>query len=507
MASKLKLFFVFSVFIFLNISQAQSIDKIFERISNKISEDNTYLNLYYVDLYLNLENELNNFTKIPLVAGGEISFQASGDAQKRYRIIYLPENIEFDTLTILIIKELSDQTQQGAGMIGAGGIKTQEKVVLNFVDVQNLYYNHNDIYDLLLNKTEELIGNGGEYKLINQELFLNNGLKKSKGITASDNEDFLNFNWANNFHFYPKIQQSSGLDSLSDREKAKYEKDFILDVNLDHITFFHKSMKFKENSISFEANTVNPLLNNVPWANMSLSSGLRILIVLSSGKKDLLKDFIIDAKILGRFPINTSTLSEKLPFVFVDNVALNTTTGVEIELATSRFVGFPFLRIYYSTGADNFDNPYVKFGVPDSAYAYFTVDQWFATMSFFWNTNELRNLRLKMELGIGRHNVKKVTYLNILNLENVKNNMSPYVMFNMTFVPDSRGGELFSTSIRYYDNIIKLDFWLKLLALDRENNNVLRLTATHISKPILRGLKEWEGKGSTFIGINYRWGF
>lgn len=497
---------IFIIFLsFLTFSSAQPLDKLYDKIETKIKEDNTYLNLYYYDFQPGNQQDVANFKEIPKANNQKISFGVDLERTLRYRLVFLPENIEFDELNLLEVREVTTPTGEGGNIFGSGEnggiIEDESKVVLNFEDVQNLFFEHKDIYDKLINLIESMSNEYEPQSMLN--IKVDEEINKSRGISARNNKDFLLYHWVNDNHYYPNPSKQAAR-GRSSRAQALGDNPLIFSVSPDKITFFYRDyMEWDYNSLSVEVKSGNELLNIHPYESMTLSAGLRSLVFLSKNSEDPENDFIIDAKVLGRFPVDFSNSINSIPFVFADPPKLNLKGGVEIELSSTRPLGLPFLNFYFSSSAEDFKNPFVKFGSPDSSYAFFSFSQWLTTMSFYWNTSEARNLRLRLDLGVGKHNIIKATYFNGITREVIQNKMLPYAKLFVNFTPS--GYELFSANLRYYDNIFKLEFWMKVVEIAKDH--VIRVSASHITTPFFRSINDWENEGSTFVGINYRYGY
>ena len=483
----------------------QTVEKLYAKIEKKLKEDNTYLNLLEVSFAPVKADDVKPFQGIPKKDGSKYDFELIDGVE--YQFIILPENIDFDQPVLLFVKKVTPPSSLGGQKFFQSVAAAQPKVeiALDFEDVQNLYFNHRKIYNKLLNKVKELMKEETPKSLL--KIHVDKELHKSKGISAPDNLDYLNFQYANSPHMYPKEKKSvtsGGRFVRPGSRKAGSTTPFKVSYDLSRLTFFYeKYMQWDNNSISTELNFNNGLLNLLPFQSMTMSLGIRSLIFLSGAKRNLRKDFIIDAKIFGRFRVNTSSLVTGLPFMFSERPKLNVGSGVVADVKTTRAFGLPFLHFYFASGTENYDNPYVSFGKPDSSWAYFSFTQWFATMSFYWNTNQERNLRMRFDFGIGRYNVSKATYYKGVQTELVYNQFQPYFKLYVNFVP--KGNQLFSAAFRLYDSILKFDFWLQLLKL--KPNHVVRFTASYIAEPLFRKTRPWENAKSTMIGLNYRFGF
>lgn len=489
-------------------TQAQTVDRYIEKISRKIKEDNTYLNLKAVSFLPLKPQELNDFSKIPLANGESYSFDYVDGVQ--YKFIFLPENIDFDEPVLLLVKKITPPASGGGQefFASATAAAPTEEVVLSFEDIQNLYFSHIKIYNLLLDKVKALLKDNEPESLL--KLKIDTEVKKSRGLSAPDNLDYLNYELANSPHMFPPKPAKTvggkkrGFVRPGSKRGGATSNPMKISAEFGKWTFFHKDyMNWDNNTISAEINTENGLLNLLPWQPMTLSLGIRSLIFLSGKTRNVQKDFIIDATMLGRFRINTHGLVSHLPFMFSDAPRLNVGSGVELKISTTRIFGLPFLNFYFSSGTEDYDNPYAVFGKSDSSYAYFSFTQWLATMSFYWNTNQERNLRFRMDVGIGRYDVAKAVYHKGTHTSLVFNRFQPYIKLYMNFVP--KGNELFSANISLFDSVLKFDFWLQLLKL--KPAHTFRFYASYIGSPLFRRTHEWENAKSTMLGIIYRFGF
>lgn len=503
MIKKLLILFLLSA---IGYSQAQTVDRYIQKISRKIKEDNTYLNLKAVSYSPLKPQELKEFSGIPLLNGEKYDFDFVDGVQ--YEFIFLPENIDFDEPVLLVVNKITPPPSGGGQeffTVAATG--PTEEVVLSFEDIQNLYFNHRDIYEKLLAKVKLLLKETEPESLL--KIKIDSEVKKSRGLSAPDNLDYLNFSYVNSPHMFPPKPKTSkkggrGFVRPGSRRSAGTQSPMKISAEFGKWTFFHKDyMNWDNNTISVEINTTNELLNVLPWQPMTMSVGIRSLIFLTGKNRNIQKDFIIDASLLGRFRVNTHGLVSYLPFMFSDPPRLNVGAGVEIKLSTTRAFGLPFLNFYFSSGTEDYNNPYAVFGKSDSSYAYFSFTQWLATMSFYWNSNQERNLRFRMDVGLGRYDISKAVYYKGTQTNLVFNRFQPYLKLYLNFVP--KGNELFSANIRLFDSVLKFDFWLQLLKL--KPAHTFRFYASYIGAPLYRRTHEWENAKSTMIGIIYRFGF
>ena len=504
--------YLISIILFsFGILYPQTIDDLYKKIEDKIKEDNTYLNLYSVEFNPVKASDVQGLENIPTSYGGKVNFEVNIGLNLKYLFIVMPKNIDFDSTTILLVKkETTPQLFGGNVLNGANGQNggseqggPKEDIFLSFKDVQNLYYNYPAIYKYIWNIVDSLMNISKPEKLL--KIKVDQEIKKSKGISAKDNLDFLNFNLVNNSYYYPKIRKNTIFaNSLSGRfDNNNQSGGMHISASLSRVTFFYDNyMQWDYNIVTAGLTTESELLNIPPFAGMVLSPEFRTLVFLGE-KGDLQNNFILDAKLSGRIRVNTKNLAATLPVMLTDSPRLNIVSGGDIKLSFTRPMGLPFLNLYYSTSFEDLNSPYVKFDEGDSSIAYFNFQRFYATMSFYWNSSESRNLRFRLDVGFGRHNIIEAVYhKNYTERILAFNKINPLLELYLTFVPG--GNDLTGTSIRYYDSIMKINFWLQLVKISEHE---FRITVLHISQPFFRGVRPWENNSSTLFGINYRYGF
>ncbi len=497
MFRKIIVLFVFS----FSLIYGQNIDNLIERISTKIKNDKTYLNLDAVTFKPRDSKDLRGIEKLPRADGSEVNLNVATNTS--YQFIILPENYDFDQPVLLLVKEIIRRKVKIQKIFSGGKINPNiEHVLLSFRDVYNLYENHRNIYNALLKKVKILSKNKRNIKsLLN--IPVDTKIKKSRGISSPDNTDFLNFMYDNSTHLFPKPQKPRRNVAVLSRARSLALSKYVFHVDFSHITFFYrKYMSMKNYKVSIDFNTQDPLLNILPYNTMVLNTGIRTFISLTGNDNKILNDFIISAKLLGRIRINTSNFAHGLPFMFSDKPRLNLNPGVIFSASITRPFGLPFMNFYFFSGSNDVSNPYVSFGKPDSSYAYFTSSELLYTMSFYWNTSQLKNVRMRFDFGVGRHNIVKAVYHNGTTSTLLRYKFQPYLKFYLVFAP--RKLTFFSSSLAFYNSVVNLNFWLQIYQKFPHN---VRFGVQYISTPLFRNIRPWENNGGVFVGLIYRYGF
>ena len=483
---------------------SQGVYDSYRKVEKKLVADKKYLNVYAVSFQPKPE-ELAGLLNIPKPeSGGVFSFRVKDNVS--YQFIILKENYELDSLVILAVREIEDKAASTDNFFGeTTGANTIDSVtVLTFGDLQELYFSNNPVYQKF-------------YKIVESRLQLEDppsmlGIKtgdkisKSRGITSPDNQDFLNFAKANSIHRYPKAQlEKRGLAAKRRGavDPSSLDQDFQIDVDFSHLSFFHNSMDFGFSTISAEVNTEAKGLNMVPYQPMSLSFGIRTLINVGSGIPDLKKDFILDAKIMGRMRLDLSRAIDNIPFISGDKPLLNVGSGIILDVAGTRAYGLPFFNLYFANGTANISNPYTKSGPADSSTAYFTFKQWETTFSFYWNSSEDKVLRYRMDVGMGSYDVYKAVYYQGSEKQLIYNKVKPVLALYINFAPQNV--DFLGTSLKFYDNVLTASLWMKLMEF--APSHTIRFETTYITSPMFRSQYSWENQGgSSIVQLRYRYG-
>ncbi len=496
-----KILFFCTFLILTSINFGQNIWDVYKKVEKKLKNDSKYLDLYSINFTPNID-ELPYFQNVPLAFNkGTFSF----DGETSYSVVFIKETVEIDSVLLLYvytIKTSGGDSDSNSLIATANTTKIDTVKVLSYADIQELYFNPSTRkhYDELYRVVVATIQEQEPRSLLGIDV--SKELKKSKGYSSSDNTDFLNYMYVNSIHKYPPLKSQTVVRRRGRVKEENIGTEFQIDASLSHCTFTHKMLEFPFYSLSGEVNTCDDFLNLVPYQNMTINGGIRGLISFSGDEQNLKKDLVLDVRILGKAKVNFSNISHKLPFVFADAAKLNVNSGVILDIKTTQFYNFPFVNLYLSTGSKNYESPNVVFGKRDSSYSFFTSTQWRFLFSFFWNASERADLRLKMDVGLGAHDVIEVIKYKRQIIQNQLNNkIKPIVAFNLAFVP--KGDELLNLSLRYYDSIIKGDVWFKLLEIPP---HVFRLGGVFISSPLFRNVQKWENEGSGMIQIHYRYG-
>lgn len=508
MSMKRVLYILSTILCLVGVAHAQTaLTDLYLKVQKKLASDKKYLNVYYVS-FQPTADELKILSNVPKASGlSAVSFRAKENVS--YQIYFLRESFDLDSLTLLTVKEIEDKAATNESFFGqTTNANTVDTVaILTFGDLQDLFFASHPAYDFLFKKTTEMLRKDDANTIL--AIAQNEKANKSRGITSPDNTDFLSYMRTIGIHHYPAIQTETAKKTSARRRTNEQGDasgtDFQLDVNFSNLGFFHNSMDLGFGSISAEAGVGAKGLNIVPWKTMAVDLGIRSLIDLgTNGLQNIKRDFILDAKIMGRMRVNTYNASAKLPFLFGDKPILNVGSGIIFDISGTRAFNLPFFNVYLATGSINVSNPYAKFGTADSSTAYFSNQQWEVSWSFYWNSSEERTVRYRMDIGAGNYDVYKATYTKTeTRKELVYNQIKPFVTLAINFAPQNV--DFLGIGTKFSDNILTMNFWLKLMEFS--NQHTIRIETTYYTAPMFRNPYAWESpNGNSIVQIRYRYG-
>lgn len=499
------IFILFLFLLFEHVNAQTNLKNTYNKIERKLAEDKNYLDTYSIMFQANAV-KLEGLQNIPRI-NDRPPFNFNPAETHSYEVVFMKENAEFDSTIVLQVKETVDKAASTGDFFGTSSSESSKEVntVLTFQDIEELYFNHPEVYAALFKLAEFLVQNNEPVKLLG--IKVDEQVNKSKGISSKNNQDFLNFQKVNSTHHYPKVVLDTQKKARRSRGQAQETAatDYKIDASFGDVSFFYKDLDLGYSTISGEINMGAKVLNVHPWQAMSLTAGIRSLVTISGASQNLLEDFIIDARLMGRAKLNTASLVGSLPFVFGSKSKLNVGSGIVLDLSASRAYGFPFINFYLATGATKDFTPSVKFvDRKGEMVAYFSPQQWESSMSFYWNTSEDMTLRFRFDVGAANYNIQKINYSTGGSLNQVFNKVQPALTLYLNFAP--KNNDFFGSSFRLFDNQLTIKFWLKLIEFSSLHS--FRFETSYISVPFMRAVRQWEAEeGSSYFSIRYRYGF
>jgi hypothetical protein len=177
-----------------------------------------------------------------------------------------------------------------------------------------------------------------------------------------------------------------------------------------------KALDYALGTTGFEISTMEPILNLLPYESSTIAAGVRTIFRLDS-EKDVFKTTFLDAKIMGRVNLKSSSIFNSNPLVMGDSARLNLSNALMGEFHITRVVGLPFLNLKFALGSADYDNPtFFANKTATGQDAYFSEIQYEFSMSFYWNTSDKMTSRFRMDLGLGGFDIQKASYDNNGNL-------------------------------------------------------------------------------------------
>lgn len=506
--------------------QGNIIRDLLRKIETKIKTDQTYLNIYEIKTDAAFFQMAEQKLGIPIVIRNTkdedvVLSRQDPETEVKYNIGVIDNPAEAESLIFVYIAR--KVTSTNAAVSGFG---TQEETAEG-EDAQFIkeFFRMTDFFYLLKNYPEQyqqlrdVVMSG-----INEDKFsdmpeespimkkMREKIKSDKGKASTTNIEHIEYLKFNGIHYYPSVlveteKKASGRRGGKDMVVTQ-PGDFMIDASFSHLSFTMKEMIFGPGIAGIELNTKNRLLNALPWQSPQINFGVRFMVNLTGedtkgGFTVKPEDLIIDGKILARLAMNTPSLNKVNPFLTNKASRLNVTSGVNIELTTTRFFRLPVFNLFFSIGSNKLPDPVIRFSNSDgSDYAYFSSMSWSATMNFYWLTSSSRTGRFKCEIGLGQYNVFKAVYKDLLESSRlISNNIYPIIGLDFNFI--YKNSEILGIGASYFDSRLKGSFWLRAFSFDE---HVFRLETEFISSPFLRTLDEWETEGGVFFQIRYRYG-
>ncbi len=563
---KRKLLLVFIIIPVMVFSQ--NLDDYFYKIDLKLLKDKSYLDIYYIDFPSNgneIINLVKNISPIPKRNGDPFSFKSNVE-NITYRFAFLKDSPLLDPIVLLYVDELTDKSLGSTSIFGETGVNVDTQRVLFFSSIYSLKMNDPATYKKLLKLIEDVLLD--EFSPPSSLL----GFDPYKDVNVStvpparNNEDYLNFSRSNSNHWFPPddrvkrkrkvsapkteevkttspetttstenqtsttttTENETTTDSLTTeppiQEPPKVETvkknvktqqtsstSFKLDASLSSISFTHEYMNFGLGTAGIEVNVGEKVLNFLPWQTNTISAGLRTLLSLSSESTALNDKFLIDTKIMGRFKINLKSITNSFPLLMADSSRLNIGTAACVDMHFSRPFSLPFLNLYFATGGQAFSQPVVKINSvkqKDTAFAYFSFIQAEISMSFYWNADNDKVARFRMDVGAGYYDVWKAIYKTTAVKPRqtilIQDKFIP--MVSMYFYLSPQNNDIFGAKIRFFDSQLMMSAWLKLL--DFSEDHSIRFETQYLTAPFFRNPEPWEtGARGVYFQLRYRYGY
>lgn len=487
----------------------QNLDELLDQVDLKLRKDKKYLNIHYITLD---NNRLSDVLKgIPRTNYREpFTFKAAENIT--YNVVFLKDAVGLDSIVVLYVDQITDKSQgEGAGMFSStGGPQTDTLKVLTYKDLYYIQSVKPETYALLYNEIQKYILDNPDVTVPSLlRIQPDSEIKTSLGIASRDNTDFLNYQRANNLHWYPKqkiVVKGRRGAAQSTTDSIEYR----IDAGFTSISFSHRSMDFSLGGASLELGVEERMLNLLPYQQMSVNGGFRTLVNLSDKKEDIDKALVIDAKLLARVALDMYKLPTSLPFMGANKPKLLLGTGGGLDISLTRAFGLPFVNLFVmSGGAPSLTNPPTKALNKSGKYAaYYNISAFEASMSFYWNTSETMISRFRMDVGVGYYDVYEALYATAssktpYSKKVTQDKFFPSVTLSFNFAPGNV--DIYHGEIRVFDSQARVAGWLKVLEL--EGGHIFRFGGTLITPPIGRALRPWETKGGAIVQVRYRYGF
>lgn len=479
--------------------QDNAVDDLIEKINLKLRKDKSYLNLH--QMIWSPDNEVDPQLKTIPRSERRDPYSLKFGNDILYRIVFLKDGLEMDSLVLLYIDEIKLSAVEGENLFAGVSESVNDTTrVIDFRDMYNLETSYPDYYAKLYEIVEiELEQNPDLPPQTILGINPDDEIQTSMGISARDNSDYLNFARINATGWYPEQKEQGAF-----RGRGSQESDFAfkIDASFSHLSFAHSFMEFSVGGASLIYDFIEPVMNLAPYQSMSVRGGFRTLFALTD-KPDLNSSTYLDAKFMARLPVGT-TFIDLMPALITDDPIVNFSTGVIIDLSMTRPFDLPFINIYAAIGDGSFTSPEVIVKENGENIAYWSHTQLAATMSFYWNTSDTKTSRFRIDIGGAYYDLYRARYSvgeNYRSDKKLEGALQPFIQLHYNFVPD---GPLLGGSFKLYDGQLTAKYWLKLAEFGPKHT--LRFETIYVTPPILRSQRDWEVDGGLMMQLRYRYG-
>ncbi len=491
-------------------TSSQSFDWVFSQIKEKIILDPGYTRLWSTDTLQKSGARIAPAGTLKRADGSDFVFQKSHTNPQgtvshdyTYTLIYLAEKYR-SVFRPLLIKQMEEVSQVVRSRYGSGDSTLSNEVYVS-------YYTPEDFH--ALNKSDpatygkilRLIASKPGYPLWEHVLQTTNDPKISVG-----NSDYRWYAEVNSgYPFGPPPREQISLDI------SPYQ------VNFSDALFSEKE-SFGVKGFGLEAGFGSRVLNMLAYQSPIVSWGGRLLIFFQGDWSNLDSAGFLDMRILGRSKVNTekfivnSRLYAADPVFSLDPPRMNVQPGFAMELAigTRFFDGrLPFVTFYFGGGSKDFSNPMITYDRGSEQRAYFSTTQLESYLSYFWKMDQRGYNRMRLDLGIGSHDVWDVVYdslHHVLGSTEMQGTKNFQVLLGLDYSHDAsdeptRDQPLteFGTRLRFFENRLTVNPWIKVF---RSGSHEVRLEFSAITAPLGRSLYPWEAEKGSMMILRYRYG-
>lgn len=493
---------ILAAFVLGGILHAQEAEDYIKKIDLKLRKDKTYLNVFYITAASDekLSAVLSN---VPRTDGRE-AFNAKAGANVEYMITFLKEGFATDSLLLLYVNEIAGDTSSSSGFFGSAGENGADtSMVINFRDMYALKTTGSGVYAGLYAYAANFLRQNENAEIPTLlRIQPDAQIKTSLGLSARDNEDYLNYARINSVHYYP--DDKTAAPSARGRRQLEESAPMKIDASFSTISFSHEKMNFTLEGASLELSAAERVLNVLPWQNMALTAGFRTLFNMNGAKNPSGASYL-DATFGARFRMNTGSIASNGTFIISDRPLLNFTEALIGDFHFTRPLTLPFINLYFALGRKSFDNPFLTVEKDGLKTAYYSTSQAEGSMSFYWNTSDKKTNRFRMDIGLGYYDSWKASYDSAGSYRSSRLErqlVNPVLAIQYNFVPDKN--PLLGAGLRYFDSRPTLTFWLKILELSPKNT--MRFETIYLGNPVARSRYDWESDGGIMFQLRYRYG-
>ena len=491
-------------------ASSQSLDWVFSHIKDKIVLDPAYTCLWSTDTLQKTGARIAPAGVLKRADGSDFVFQKSHTNPQgtvshdySYTLIYLAEKYHA-AFRPLLIRQTEVVSQVVRSRYGSGDSTLSNETYVSYFAPEDFHaLNRSD--PATYGKIVQLIASRPGFPLWDHA-----SVKAAETKVSTGNNDYRWYAEVNSgYPFGPPPREQ-----------------FSLDISPYQISFSHALFSEKESfgvrGFGFEASFGNRVLNMLAYQSPIVSWGGRLLVFFQGDWSNLDSAGFLDMRILGRTRVNTEKfiVHTKLytadPVFSLDPPRMNVQPGFAMELAigTRFFDGrLPFITFYYGGGSKDFANPMITYDNGTRQKAFFTTTQFESYLSYFWKMDRRGYNRMRLDMGIGSHDVWDVSYDSLGRVEESAESLGTknfQVLLGLDYSHNSsedptRDHPLteFGARLRFFENRLTVNPWIKVF---KSGSHEVRLEFSAVTAPLGRSVLPWEAERGSMMILRYRYG-
>ncbi len=492
------------------VLRAQTLDWVFSQIKDKIVIDPAYTCLWSTDTLQKVGARIAPAGVLKRADGSDFVFQKNHTNPQgtishdyTYTLVYIAEKYR-SAFRPLLIRQTEEVSQVVRSRYGTGDSTLSNEVYVSYFAPED-FHALNRADPATYGRIVQVLSSKPGYPLWDHTIHGSDDSKVSLG-----NNDYRWYAEVNSgYPFGPPPREQISLDI------SPYQ------INFSDALFSEKE-SFGVKGFGIEAGFGNRVLNMLAYQSPLLSWGGRLLIFFQGDWSNLDSAGFLDMRILGRTRVNTekfivhSRLYAADPVFSLEPPRMNVQPGFAMEMAvgTRFFDGrLPFLTFYFGGGSKDFSNPMITYDAGAERRAYYSTTQFEAYLSYFWKLDQRGYNRMRLDMGVGSHDVWDVAYdtsNHVKESTEIVGTKNYQVLLGLDYSHNSSDEPTkdqplteFGARLRLFENRLTVNPWIKVF---RSGSHEVRLEFSAVTSPLGRSLYNWEAERGSMMILRYRYG-